>query len=99
MALAALQPMMTDFLDIFADGKGDERILAEFTVDADSPLSGETVGGVVAGSKDVVVVAIVDGTQKVIVAPGPERPLATGDRLTLIGNEDELRRIGAFPRR
>jgi voltage-gated potassium channel len=98
MALAALQPMMTDFLDIFADGTGDERILAEFTVDAGSPLSGETVGGVVAGSRDVVVVAIVDASQKVIVAPGPERPLAPGDRLTLIGNEDELRRIGAFRR-
>jgi voltage-gated potassium channel len=96
MALAALQPMMTDFLDIFS-GAGDERILAEFTVDGDSPLRGETVGGVIAGSKDMVVLAVVDATQKVFVAPSPDRSLAAGDRLTLIGNEDELRRIGAFP--
>ncbi|MGE0059377.1 MAG: TrkA family potassium uptake protein, partial [Dehalococcoidia bacterium] len=98
MALAALQPMMTDFLDIFSNGSRDERLLAEFMVEEDSALKGRTVADVTAGCRDVVVLAIVDAAQNVAVAPGAARLLSPGDRLTIIGNEDELRRIGAVTR-
>lgn len=99
MALAALQPMMTDFLDIVSSGSaGDGRILAEFSVDEASRLEGRTLAEVLAGCKDVVVLAIVDATQRVRVAPAPSSRLSVGDRLTVIGEEDEIRRIGAVDR-
>jgi voltage-gated potassium channel len=95
MALAALQPIMTDFLDIFsANASGDERILAEFNVDAVSGLQDRSVADVLAESKNVVVLAIVDAAQRVRVAPSPDTTLSLGDRLTVIGDEAELRRIG-----
>lgn len=98
MALAALQPMMTDFLDIVSGRSGDERILAEFVIDESSGFEGRTIAQAMADCKDAVVLAIVDASQRVRVAPGLSTLLSPGDRLTIIGDEDELRRIGALSR-
>jgi voltage-gated potassium channel len=99
MALAALQPRMTDFLDMFSSGAtGEERILAEFSVDETSGMAGQTIANVLDGAKDVVVLAVVDPANRVSVAPASGTRLSLGDRLTVIGDEDELRRIGAVAR-
>lgn len=97
MALAALQPIMADFIDIVPDAQG-ERILAEFNIDESSGLAGRQLSEALAGCRDVVVLAVRDAHGRMTVGPGASTRLALGDRLMLVGGEDELRRIGAVAR-
>jgi len=98
MALAALQPIMTDFFDIVSAASADERILAEFSVDGGSGLAGRVLSEALEGCKNVVVLAVRNAADQITVAPPLTTRLLAGDRLTLIGDEDELSRIGAVSR-
>jgi len=96
MALAALQPIITDFIDLFSDATEGGRLLAEVIVDATSGLEGEMLGDVLARSKDVVALAVMDAEGQMTVGPASTTRLQLGDRLTLVGDEGELRSIGAL---
>jgi voltage-gated potassium channel len=96
MALAAVQPIMTDFIDLFSDEDGSGRILAEFAVDDESGLAGRSLSETLEGCRDVVVVAVRDAAGRMRVGPPGSTVLSLGDRLTLVGDEDQLRSIGAF---
>ena len=96
MALAAMQPIITDFIDLFSDATQGSRILAEVTVDAASGLDGETLGDVLAGSREVVALALMDASGQMTVGPASTTRLQRGDLLTLVGDENELRSIGAL---
>ena len=96
MALAAMQPIITDFIDLFTDATEGGRLLAEVVVDAASGLDGETLGDVLARSKEVVALAVMDAAGQMTVGPAGTTRLRRGDRLTLVGDEDELRSIGAL---
>ena len=95
MALAAVQPSMTDFIDILPTGAEDGRILAEFAVDSDSGLAGKEIGEALAGCRDVVALAVRDAKGQLKIGPGRTTKLSAGETLLLIGEEDELRLIGA----
>lgn len=96
MALAAMQPIITDFIDLFTDATQGSRLLAEVVVDASSGLDGEMLGDVLARSKEVVALAVMDASGQMTVGPASTTRLKLGDRLTLVGDEDELRGIGAL---
>ncbi len=96
MALAAMQPIITDFIDLFSDATEGSRLLAEVVVDAASGLDGETLGDVLARSHEVVALAVMDGLGQMTVGPASTTRLQRGDRLTLVGDENELRSIGAL---
>ena len=96
MALAAMQPIITDFIDLFSEATDGGRLLAEVIVDAASGLEGETLGDVLARSKDVVALAVMDAAGQMTVGPASTTRLQRGDRLTLVGEENELRTIGAL---
>jgi voltage-gated potassium channel len=96
MALAAMQPIITDFIDLFSDATQGSRLLAEVVVDAASGLDGETLGDVLARSKEVVALAVMDAAGQMTVGPASTTRLQRGDRLTLVGDEAELRSIGAL---
>jgi len=93
MALAAIQPSMADFIDFLPDAQGD-RILAEFLVDESSGLAGRQVSEVLQGCRDVVALAVRDVLGRMTVGPGGSTTLAQGDRLVVVGQEDDLRAIG-----
>ena len=95
MALAALQPIMTDFIDMPAGAlaQGD-RILAEFAVDGPSGLAGQELGDAMASCQDVVVLAIRDSEGKMTVGPAGSTRLNPGDSVMVVGSEDELRSFG-----
>ena len=99
MALAALQPMMTDFIDIVPSDPQGDRILAEFAVDDASGLAGRELADALSGCRDVAVLAVRDAQGRMTVGPAASTRLALGDRLMLVGGEDELRSIGAVARR
>ncbi len=97
MAFAALQPLMTDFMDIFAAGQG-ERVLAELAVDEESGLAGRSLSDCFAHCRNSVVLAIRDQKGDLHVGPGPATRLNDGDRLMVLGTEDELTSIGPLAR-
>ena len=98
MALAAMQPIITDFIDLFPDPRG-ERLLAEVSVDSESGLAGKELADALAGCHDVVVLAVRDAQGSLNVGPARSTTLTTGDILLVIGEEDELRSLGAVARR
>lgn len=99
MALAALQPIITDFIDLFPSEALGERLLAEVAVDEASGLEGRDVGEALGGLKDVVVLAVRDARGELKVGPPRSTRLSRGDILVVIGEEDDLRSLGAVARR
>jgi voltage-gated potassium channel len=95
MALAALQPVIADFIDIVPGDSASDRILAEFAIDEASGLAGKQLSEALAGAKDVVVLAVRDARGSMVVGPPGDRRLSPGDQVIVFGNEDELRSIGA----
>ncbi len=99
MAVAALQPILTDFIDIVgaAEARG-HGILAEFAVDAESGLAGRSLRDVLSACQNVIVVAVKGERGTMIVGPAETTRLALGDRLMVFGSEEEVQGIGAVPR-
>lgn len=97
LALAAVQPIITDFIDLPSSIQG-ERILAEVAVDGVALLAGRQLGEVLEGCGDVVVLAVRDVKGNLSVGPARTTRLNEGDTLVVIGEEDDLRSIGAVAR-
>jgi voltage-gated potassium channel len=98
MALAALQPIISDFMDLMADGTHGDRILAEVNVDPVSGLAGRTLSDALARCHDVVALALTDPEGKLTVGPAASTVLQTGDRLTLVGTQEDLLTVGGVKR-
>jgi voltage-gated potassium channel len=94
LALSALQPILLDFMDIVSLGSQGPGVLGEFGVDEDSGLHGRTIGEVLSGQPDIVVLAVRSERGTFIVGPAPTTRLALGDRLMVFGPEDQLRHVG-----
>jgi voltage-gated potassium channel len=95
MAVAAVQPLMLDFIDMLTDGHdghdGLARLLAELEVGgADHGLAGATVEELFRGS-EVRLIAIVHADGELTVAPPGPTVLREGDRLMLYGAESQMR--------
>jgi len=97
MAYAAVQPMVSDFMDVVRGDSLNDRILAEFFIDEASPLEGATIGEVLKRCNEVVVLAVQSADGKFAVGPAISTRLAVGDRLIVVGDENELRAVGAVP--
>ena len=57
------------------------------------------LGYALSGCRVAVVLAVRDAQGRMTVGPAASTRLALGDRLMLVGGEDELRLIGAVARR
>lgn len=90
MALSALQPMVLDFIDLLAVGRYGEQILAEVQVEGGSTLDGATLARVFEACPSARVLGLQRAGGQTVVGPGPEEPLAAGDRLIILGNEADL---------
>jgi voltage-gated potassium channel len=95
MAYAALQPLVSDFIDLLPANAHKDRIMADILIDETSRLSGLTLAEVLEGCLDVVVLAVRDASGHMEVGPAPSRKVELGDRLTVVGNEDTLRSVGS----
>jgi Trk K+ transport system NAD-binding subunit len=73
-----------------------ERILAEVAVDEASGFAGKALSEVLSGARDVVVLAVRNADGEIKVGPPASTRLQPGDRITVVGDEDELRSIGAM---
>ncbi len=101
MALSAIQPNMVDFIETLAVRNADQ-ILAEIAVTDDSGLIGLQVGHVLECSERLTVLGLQRANGELLVGPRPEEQLNDGDRLMVVGPEDDVsdiaRRIAARAR-
>ena len=90
MALSALQPLVLDFIDTLAAGRHGERILAELEVTEESGLARLTIDGCFVNCPGAVVLALQKSDGSIEVGPRPATVLEVGDRLMVLGDEQDL---------
>jgi voltage-gated potassium channel len=95
MALAGLQPIITDFIDLLPADSQEDRVLAEVFIDQASGLVGRELGDALKDCDDVVALAVRDAAGELNIGPPRSRPLAEGETLVVAGDEDDLRRLRA----
>jgi voltage-gated potassium channel len=89
MALSALQPNMVDFFDTLSVGRNAERILAEVEVTEESGLLGLYVRHVLEASR-VTILGLQRAGGELIVGPREDVRLEMGDRLMVVGTEEDV---------
>ena len=97
MALSALQPLVLDFIDTLAAGRHGEQILAEIAVTDESGLAGLTIEGCFISCPDATVLALQKATGPIQVGPRPGTVLQVGDRLMVLGDEEDLESLRPTP--
>jgi voltage-gated potassium channel len=91
MALSAIQPNLVDFIDTLAVGGRADHILGEIQVSAHSGLLGAYVRHLVEDS-DLTVLGVQRASGELIVAPRDDLRLEEGDRVMVVGSEEEVSR-------
>jgi voltage-gated potassium channel len=94
MAVSAMQPRLSDFMDIVSLGAQGPGVLGEFFVDKESGFEGRTIAEIISGSPEVVIVAVRSDRGSFVLGPHASTKLALGDRLLVFGAEEQLRRVG-----
>jgi voltage-gated potassium channel len=97
MALSALQPLVLDFIDTLATGRHGEQILAEIEVTQESGLAGLTIEGCFINCPGATVLALQKPTGPIRVGPRPGIVLEAGDRLMVLGDEQDLEALRPAP--
>ena len=97
MALAAVQPLMTDFLDSYSRrGPARGRTLAALVVaDEFASLAGQPLAEACVELRTARVLGIERADGALLVGPAAETLLAAGDRLVFYGPADELESLFA----
>jgi voltage-gated potassium channel len=93
MALSALQPMVIEFIDTLSGGQAGDKVLAEIDVSEASGLAGHTVHDVLHTCPSVVVLAVQRAGGELSVGAPSNTVLAEGDRVIVMGQEEELEAI------
>jgi voltage-gated potassium channel len=93
MALTALHPMVIEFIDTLAPRQDGAPVLAEIDVSDVSGLAGRTIRDVLNSAASVIVLGLQSATGELQVGPPGESVLRVGDRVIVMGKEEELEAI------
>ncbi len=93
MALSALHPVVVEFIDTLATRGEGAPILAEIEVADGSGLAGRTIHDVLHACRSVVVLGLQRPTGDLKVGPDSDTILEPGDRVIVMGEEEELETI------
>ena len=93
MALSALHPVVVEFIDTLATRGEGAPILAEIEVADGSGLAGRTIHDVLHACRSVVVLGLQRPTGELKVGPASDTVLEAGDRVIVMGEEEELETI------
>jgi voltage-gated potassium channel len=93
MALAAIQPMVVEFIDTLATRQEGGLVLAEIDVSEGSGLAGQTIHDLLQWTRGIVVLGLQRADGTLLVDPDDSTSLATGDKIIVMGEEEELERI------
>jgi voltage-gated potassium channel len=89
MAMLALQPEVTDFIDIISL-KGQDMHLENLTIGKDSPLAGNNIGFARTHGK-AVVLAVTKNNGQLLANPSETEIIQAGDGLIAMGSRTDLR--------
>jgi len=92
MALTALHPMVVEFIDTLASRDGGP-VLAEIDVSLESGLSGRTIHDLLHACRSVIVLGLQNSAGGLQVGPDSDTVLRVGDRIIVMGQEEELEAI------
>lgn len=97
MALAAVQPLMVDFIDSLSrQGSANHALLAEFIIeDETAHLAGRTLAQAFDGLQSCRVLAVERSNGDLVVGPDGATTLQAGDRLMIHGMAADLERLRA----
>jgi len=93
MALSALHPVVVEFIDTLATRRKGAPILAEIDVSEVSDLAGRTIHDVLHRFPSVVVLGRENAAGGLRVGPPSDTELRLGDRVIVMGQEEELEAI------
>jgi len=94
MAMLALRPAVTDFLDTISRRRGPELQLENVVVEKDSTLAGLTVADVRQCSRSNVL-ALTRKTGRILANPSGEEKIDVGDSLIIMGTNEQLTSLEA----
>jgi len=92
MALAAIQPMVHEFIDSVPTQEGGP-VLAEIEISEGSGLAGQTIHDLLHWTRSIAVLALQNSAGELLVGPSQTAALSAGDKLIVRGEEEELERI------
>ena len=99
MAVAAVQPLVVDFMHALVRSDGSDLLLAQVAVDDASGLAGRRLEETLGGMATMTVLALRRADGELLVKPDPGLALARGDELIVLGRAEDLERIaGRVPR-
>jgi voltage-gated potassium channel len=93
LAITALKPTVTDFLDASLMGSSVELELAEVVVHPSSDLAGKTLAGAEVRQRFGIIVVALKRGEKSTFNPGPDERIEAGDVLVALGPIQALERI------
>ncbi len=93
MALTALHPMVVEFIDTLAARRDGAPVLAEIDVSAASGLEGRSIHDVLHSCPSVIVLGLENAAGGLKVGPQADTVLRLGDRVIVMGQEQELEAI------
>ncbi|HVM40615.1 MAG TPA: TrkA C-terminal domain-containing protein, partial [Acidimicrobiia bacterium] len=98
MAAFALQPAVSEFLDVVVHGAGEVAYrLEEIEVPAQAALAGCSIRDAhIRDQTGALVLALRDGAEHFVTNPGPDTLLGPGMTIIAIGTDDQLQRLRAY---
>jgi voltage-gated potassium channel len=97
MATMALRPAVVDFLDVIVDNKHRELQVEEILIGPTSPLIGKPLSSYLSRKKTgTTVLAINRGTSAPIINPEGDDLISAGDRLIVMGTQEQLKAIAGM---
>jgi voltage-gated potassium channel len=93
MALSAIQPMVIEFIDTLAARQEGGPVLAEIEISEGSGLAGGTIHDLLHWTRSITVLGLQKESGQLQVGPANTTLLEAGDKLIVMGEEDELERI------
>jgi len=93
MALSAIQPMVIEFIDTLAARQEGGPVLAEIEISEGSGLAGGTIHDILHWTHSITVLGLQKASGQLQVGPAHTTLLEAGDKLIVMGEEDELERI------
>ena len=93
LAITALKPTVTDFIDASLSGSSIELELAEVVVHPSSDLAGKTLAGAEVRQRFGIIVVALKRGDKSTFNPGPDELIEAGDVLVALGPIHALERI------
>jgi voltage-gated potassium channel len=93
IANAIVRPGVVEFLELSAPGDGAEVDLEEIALSRDSTLANSSVRDLASRGLHAAVIAIKRGDDPLRIQPGPAELLQAGDRIVVVGDHDNLRRL------